>query len=295
MGTTFEVMSTSFTDRDLMAEQIDIGRSEIMKTDDLDASQKLILTTFFSAMDEFIGEVDFDIFEADGEEGEGGGGFAGFGGEDLVDTVDVSREIGKQPRTSFEVTFPQAIVWGLMSVAMGFAITFVRERSGGTLLRLSIAPINQAQLMAGKALGCFLTAQIVMAVLVVVGTLAMNVRVENPLLMLMATTATAIGFTGLMMTASVLGKTEQAVAGAAWGVMMPFAMIGGGMIPLIAMPDWLVVASDFSPFKWAIVALEGAVWRGFTFTEMLKPCAILVATGGAFFAFGVWVYRRGEA
>ena len=76
--------------------------------------------------------------------------------------------------------------------------------------------------------------------------------------------------------------------------MMPFAMIGGGMIPLIAMPSWLVTLSDYSPFKWSIYSMEGVVWRDFTFVEMLTPCGILLAIGAAFFAFGVWAFHRGE-
>ena len=74
--------------------------------------------------------------------------------------------------------------------------------------------------------------------------------------------------------------------------MMPFAMIGGGMIPLIAMPPWLLALSDFSPFKWGIYSMEGAIWRGFELTDMLMPCGILLGLGLVFFTFGVWVFRR---
>ena len=38
--------------------------------------------------------------------------------------------------------------------------------------------------------------------------------------------------------------------------------------------------------RWAILALEGAVWRQFTFMEMLTPCLILVTVGAACFALG---------
>jgi ABC-2 type transport system permease protein len=74
--------------------------------------------------------------------------------------------------------------------------------------------------------------------------------------------------------------------------MMPFAMVGGGMIPLIAMPPWLVKVSVVSPFKWAITAVEGAVWRGFDAGEMLLPCAVLVAIGAVFFTLGVAIFGR---
>ncbi len=108
----------------------------------------------------------------------------------------------------------------------------------------------------------------------------------------MATVSTAICFTGLMMFVSTLGKTEAGVAGAGWGIMMPFAMLGGGMVPLIAMPPWMQTASNVSPVKWGIIALEGAIWRGFSLVDMLLPCAILIAVGAAFYAVGVWSLSR---
>ena len=133
---------------------------------------------------------------------------------------------------------------------------------------------------------------VVMLMLTGFGWVALDIRVASFPLMAMAMASTAACFTGLMMTASVLGKTEQAVAGGAWGVMMPFAMIGGGMIPLIAMPPWLLALSDFSPFKWGIYSMEGAIWRGLELAEMWKPCGILVLLGVVFFTFGVWLFRK---
>ena len=57
-----------------------------------------------------------------------------------------------------------------------------------------------------------------------------------------------------------LGRTPQAVAGFSSGILMPLAMIGGGMIPLMAMPPWMLRVSDLSPVKWGIYALEGAIF-----------------------------------
>jgi ABC-2 type transport system permease protein len=50
--------------------------------------------------------------------------------------------------------------------------------------------------------------------------------------------------------------------------------------------------SDFSPVKWGIFAMEGAIWRNFSFVEMLMPCGILLALGAAFFGAGVLMLRR---
>ena len=41
-----------------------------------------------------------------------------------------------------------------------------------------------------------------------------------------------------------------------------------------------------SPIRWAMLAIEGGVWRNFSIAEMAGPCALLVGIGVVCFAFG---------
>ncbi len=95
-----------------------------------------------------------------------------------------------------------------------------------------------------------------------------------------------LGFVGFMMMIAGLGRTEQAAAGAGWAVLMPLTMFGGGMMPQFIMPSWMQMIGNASPVKWAILGMEGALWRGFSITEMLLPCGILLLFGAACFAIG---------
>ncbi len=201
-----------------------------------------------------------------------------------------------RPLSGFEVSFPAAMQWGLLGCVTTFAISIVLERIQGTLLRLQVAPANWGQILSGKGLACFLSCVGVMVILLLVGRLFFGVRLDPfrlPLLLL-AVVCTACCFTGIMMFISTLGKTPAGVAGAGWGLLMPLAMVGGGMIPLIAMPNWLFQLSSISPVKWGILALEGAIWRGFSFAEMLLPCGILTAVGVAGFLAGAQVLSLRE-
>ena len=89
------------------------------------------------------------------------------------------------------------------------------------------------------------------------------------------------------MLLSALAKTEQAAGGIGWAVLLILSMIGGGMIPLFILPGWMRTISHFSPVKWSILAMEGAVWRQFTVGEMLLPCGILWAVGIVCFLIGI--------
>jgi ABC-2 type transport system permease protein len=195
------------------------------------------------------------------------------------------------PRNPFEITFPQGLLWGVLGCAMAFAIGFVSERTHGTLFRLQMAPIGRVQLLAGKALACTVACLTLEATLVAIGWLGFHVVPHSWTLIVLAGVSTAVAFVGVMMLIAGLGKTEQAAAGVGWAVMMPLAMFGGGMVPLAFMPGWMARVGVVSPVRWGILAFEGALWRGFSFEEMLLPCGILLATGAVCFAIGTRTLR----
>lgn len=215
-----------------------------------------------------------------------------------VDVSDVTGpslfEPGRKPRSGYEISFPSAVLWGLLGCAATFAISLVLERTGGTYLRLIVAPIGRSHVLLGKGLACFVSCLAVTTTLLAVGAFAFSVRVQNAPGLVAAVFACGVCFSGLMMFLATLGRTERAVAGAGWGVVTIFAMLGGGMMPLAFMPKWMQTASDASPVKWGILALEGAIWRGFDMAQMATPCAVLVGIGVAGFLLGARILGRTE-
>jgi ABC-2 type transport system permease protein len=163
----------------------------------------------------------------------------------------------------------------------------VSERVHGTFVRLQTAPVTRSQILAGKALACFAAIGILQVLLMTLGVVAFGVRPSSYGLLIAACVAASIGFVGFMMMIAGLGRTEQAASGAGWALLMPMTLFGGGMMPQFVMPGWMQTAGTFSPVKWAILGMEGAIWRNFTAAEMVLPCAILIAFGLVTFAIGV--------
>jgi len=194
------------------------------------------------------------------------------------------------PENAFEVTFPQGMLWGVIASALGFAVSLVTERTRGTLMRLQTAPISRAHVLAGKALACLAAIAAVLALLVGLGWAFFGVRPASWALLALAAASLAVCFVGIMMAVAVLGKSEQSAGGLGWAIAMPLTLFGGGMVPLFAMPAWMQTAGSFSPVKWGILALEGAIWRGFGPAEMLLPCAVLVGVGAAGFVLGARLF-----
>jgi ABC-2 type transport system permease protein len=223
----------------------------------------------------------------------GGAGAGGAGGwKPLEIEKRTLRADRAGPSSAFDITFPQGMIWGVIGCSLGFALSLVQERTRGTLTRLRAAPLSAGHVLAGKALACFTAIIAVEALLFAVGRLGFSVRPSSWGLAAAAAVSVAICFVGIMMLVAVLGKTEQAASGLGWAIMMPLTMLGGGMVPLFAMPSWMQAAGTLSPVKWSILALEGAIWRGFTPAQLALPCAVLVSVGVAGFAIGAWRYGR---
>jgi ABC-2 type transport system permease protein len=200
--------------------------------------------------------------------------------------VPISRAGRRGPANAFQVTFPQGVVWGIIGCVMSFAVSLVTERVRGTFVRLQMAPLTHAQVLGGKAVGCFLAISILQTTIFTLGAVLFGVRPGSLPLLLLACVCASAGFVGFMMMVASLGKTEQAVAGAGWAMLMPMAMLGGAMIPQFVMPPWMLAAANISPVKWAILGIEGAMWRNFSAAEMLLPCGVLLAFGAVCFVIG---------
>ncbi|MEZ6063887.1 MAG: ABC transporter permease [Planctomycetaceae bacterium] len=218
-----------------------------------------------------------------------------------VRQIDVSRQVepGSQAamlqkvRSGWDISFPQAMVWAILACVAGFATLIVREQTLGTQTRLLVAPVSRPQLLAGKAVACFICLVLVLTMMTLIA-LILGMRPERWDLLVMAIGSIGVCFVGLMLPLSLLGRTEQAVSGAVWGVCTVLAMFGGGMIPVVFMPQFVQKLSNYDPVKWAVYSMEGAIWRGFTFGEMLLPCGILVGVGVAAAALGSWMISRRE-
>lgn len=281
-GLVHEAMFAGF--RDMMTDpekargQVRRARERIAEADDIGALQKIALTTFFSAFDTFLATP----------------GLTGDGAPTMqpqLSTVDVVRE-RTGPPNAYSISFPQSILWGILGAAAGFAMALVRERTNGTMVRLLTAPISRGHILAGKTIACAIACSLVAIVMTGIGALAFGVTVQSLPLFALAVASAALCFAGITMLFASLAKTEQAVSGIAWGVLLVFAMLGGGMMPQIAMPAWMLDAGAISPARWTIAGLEGAIWRGYSASEMLLPCGIQLAFGVVALALGVARLRR---
>jgi ABC-2 type transport system permease protein len=257
------------------------GQKEVEQTRDLPEAQKRILLDFITMLDGFVPKL--LAAKVPNEEGP-------FGALKL--NVVAVTSYWSEPRSAFEITFPCSILWAVLGCMMTFTMSIVVEQKQGTLLRLRAAPLGAMHILGSKGLACFLSCVGTASILLLVGVTCLGVRVSSWPYVLVSIAAMAVCFSGLMMLLSVLGRTEQAVGGSAFAIMLVMATLGGALVPLIAMPDWMLTMSHACPAKWGVLALEGAIWRGFDLAEMLLPCGILLSVGALSFCLGARILSR---
>lgn len=122
----FETLAEKFIDRKWMKGQINLWREDLENANNPDAEQTDLYLKFIDSFNTLLTDVNDENFRA------------GFDGDILnFAKLDVSRE-SEGPITPFQITFPQAMLWGILGCTATFAISIVKERTHGTFERLRV-------------------------------------------------------------------------------------------------------------------------------------------------------------
>lgn len=275
-----------------MKSSLEEAIQEIAQAEDMPAGLRLALSSALRSFEGFFDQL--AEAPADGEV-TGGPQFEIVSVRRLPLTKPTRKPNGDAPleniQTTWDVSFPQAMIWGMLGCASSFAASLVRERRTGTLVRLQAAPLTPGAIMMGKSAACFFNVLLVIGVMLAIG-MALGMRPRTPWILVPGMLAVAFCFTGIMTCMSTLGKSEEAVSGASWGANIVMAMLGGGMIPLAFMPPWMQKISHVIPVKWAILILEGGIWREFGWRDAVVPLVALCAIGGLGIAIGSKIIKK---
>lgn len=288
MQNVFMGFTEAFTDPKVGREQIAKAKEQLADAKDLSFAQATVLRTLFDSLDSLFAQQEAD---AKTEGAEGGLNNSPFNNLKLaVRDVAASGEAGRV-LNGYEITFPQAVAWAFMGICTSFAVSTVQERTLGTLLRLRVAPLSTGRIMLGKGLACFLMMMAVPTLLMAVGRMVFDIRLADPMKLVLTLPCAGVAFVGLMVFIASTAKTERAVAGSATAFGLLFAMLGGAAVPAFLMPEFMQRLSNLSPFKWLIYCVEGAVWRGLSYGELMFPCLILLVFGAVFFGAATFNLR----
>jgi ABC-2 type transport system permease protein len=170
-------------------------------------------------------------------------------------------------------------VMGLAAMMVTFMlsiISFVHERSTGTLDRLLTTPVTEGEVVAGYALALGLVGLIQSIVILVTAVALFQVQIEgSPLLVLLIIFVLGAGNQGLGFLLSSNAKNEFQAVQFMPIVLFPSILLAGVFWPIEAVPDLLRPVSYFVPLTYAVEGCRSVMIRGWGLGDVWFQLAVL--------------------
>jgi ABC-2 type transport system permease protein len=207
----------------------------------------------------------------------------------LTETVGTTQA---RPPGVYEQNVPGYSVMFMFFIVSYVAGSIVTEKRNGTLRRLMMAPVSKAELLLGKIVPNFIVGLIQAAVLFTIGHFVFGMGLgRDPLGLVVISMAVAGAATGLGILVAALARTEEQVSGLSTLLILTLAALGGSMVPLFAMPDFMQTAARITPHAWALLGYQTLIVAGGTIADVLPHVAVLTGFAATFFTVAIWRFR----
>jgi len=205
------------------------------------------------------------------------------------------------------LSFPQSVGQGILSytapallavlaVFFGFILTgvsFLRERSQGTLERLMASPVSRGDLVLGYLLG-FLVFAVVQSIIILLFTIyALKVQYRGDLWQIFVLQIlSTIGAVQLGILISTYARNEFQVVQFIPLFILPQVFLSGVLWPVEQMPDYLQWLAKFLPLTYAIRGLRDVMLQGASLAEIPLELGVLCAFAAVASVGAVFTLRK---
>jgi ABC-2 type transport system permease protein len=184
---------------------------------------------------------------------------------------------GKQFDTMDYIAPVYIALLGVFFVFLLACIAFLRERSQGTMERLSATPASRIEIVLGYMLGLGLFGLIQVTVILFFTVWVIGIHYNGSLaLMLLVVAIMAVVGVNLGILASAFARTEFQVVQFIPLVLFPQVLLGGTFWPVADMPTYLQPFAYAMPIYYANVAMRDVMLKGWGLAEIWPNLAILV-------------------
>lgn len=174
-------------------------------------------------------------------------------------------------------------------------ITFVGERTNGTLERVLASPVTEGEVVTGYAITFGTMGVLQVALLLSIAILVFNIIVVgNVLLAFLAVAILAITCQALgILLSSLANRPEQAIQFFPF-VVLPAFLLSGVFWPLQAIPEWLRPFSYLVPPTYAVEACRAVMLKGWGLDKIWPDLLALCIFALVFLVLAVWTLKRGK-
>lgn len=203
---------------------------------------------------------------------------------------------GRADMTSFDNFGPVLIgLFSFFFVFMLAGVSFLRERTGGTLERLLATPIRRGEIVAGYLLGFGVFTLLQASLIAWYAVEALDMYIVGSMLYVLLVNLL------LSLTALTLGTLLSTYANNEFQIIqfVPLVVVPqvffSGLFPLETMAGWLQSLSKLMPLYYGAEALRGVMLRGESWADIHVEIGVLTGFSLAFAALNVLALRRHRA
>jgi ABC-2 type transport system permease protein len=158
------------------------------------------------------------------------------------------------------------------------SVSFLRERSQGTIERLMVSPLSKAELVTGYLLGFLVFALLQSLIILLFVVYVLRVHYAGNLgLLFLVTLALTIGAVNMGIFVSAFARNELQVIQFIPLLLVPQVLLGGLFFPVKTLPIVLKQLAYVMPLTYSNFALKDVMLRGFGLSDVWPDLLFLVA------------------
>ena len=186
---------------------------------------------------------------------------------------------------------PGAMYFWILFIGQGAMQEVLLEQETRILPRILACPVTAGQYVLSKMLRCFVLCSLAAILLLIASALMFGVKWGNWLELAATVAVWAGSMTGTLALIYALARTREQANVLSPLVLLLFAMLGGSMFPYENLPAFLQKLGQYSPNRWAVLALQG-VARSKPLADLAVPFAALVVLGAAGSVAAFFLFKR---
>jgi ABC-2 type transport system permease protein len=171
----------------------------------------------------------------------------------------------------------------------------IKEREAGSLRRLVAAPLPRGALIGGKVLAYTLVVVIQVAIIFLIGALAMDVSFgSSPLGLILITLCLGLVSTTLGMLVAALAKTAEQAGSISLVLIFVLGFLSGSFAPQTAFyrgEGFMALLSRLTPQAQATIGYHTIILQGGGVVDILPQIAYLLGLSLVFFLIAIWRFR----
>lgn len=215
--------------------------------------------------------------------------------DEVLAQADVELPSGSEPPvypSVYQQNVPGYTIMYVFFIVTTMAGAILTERREGTFPRLLSAPVPRWRLLVGKIAPYLVIALAQVGLLTAFGNVVFGMELgDQPLALVPVTLALALCAVSLGVLLAAYARTDAQVSGLGTILILVLAALGGCMVPLVFMPDFMSDLAAFTPHGQALIAFQDVMVRGAGVMDVLPATGVLTGVALLFFLVALPRFR----